>query len=195
LLLGLSVLLAVPAVVAGRRRRSQVSALLVVSTAGFAGMAATVLILAVTQSALGVLHHLLGALLAANMTGLALAAATSAGRARILPWVAIGLSLVVPGLLPLLARVSMQVPPAAMIAALLVASLAAGGAVGIAFRAALVSGAAPAAIYAVDLLGAALAAPVIAAVALPGFGLDAACALVALLSISTAFAVATNRPR
>jgi hypothetical protein len=82
-----------------------------------------------------------------------------------------------------------------MIAALLVASLAAGGAVGIAFRAALLAGTTPAATYVVDLLGAALAAPVVAAVALPGFGLDAACALVALLASPPALALAITRRR
>jgi hypothetical protein len=77
-----------------------------------------------------------------------------------------------------------------MIAALLLASLAAGAAVGIAFRSALVAGTTPAATYVVDLLGAALAAPVVAAVALPGFGLDAACALVALLAVPAALVLA-----
>jgi hypothetical protein len=77
-----------------------------------------------------------------------------------------------------------------MLGALLVASLAAGAAVGIAFRAALDSGTTPAATYVVDLLGAALAAPVVAAVALPSFGLDAACVLVALLAVPPALALA-----
>jgi len=52
--------------------------------------------------------------------------------------------------LPLLSRVSTQVPPPLMIAALLLASLAAGAAVGIAFRSALVAGTTPAATYVVD---------------------------------------------
>jgi spermidine synthase len=300
LALGLAVLLVVPALLAARGHKAQGSALLVVSVAGFASMASAVLILAVTQSALGALRHLLGALLAANMAGLALAASTgsdggtrkgrvvdgepaafvsaplpggerpttsaSAGEGPIAPrklaaplpaglpdpspsplpdgervpetdrrrllerpaaasssaplphgerpptsasagegpaphatrlhlWGALALGLVVPALLPLLSRVSTQVPPGAMIAALLVASLAAGGAVGIAFRASLLAGTTPAATYVVDLLAAALAAPVIAAVALPGFGLDAACALVALLAAPPALALAITRRR
>jgi hypothetical protein len=219
LALGLAVLLVVPALLAARG--SQRPALLVVSAVGFASMASAVLILAVTQSAMGVLHHLLGALLAANMAGLAFAAwgagelgsprtiageygdasrvpmtttawgARSDGKLRL--WGALGLGLVVPVLLPLLSRVSTQIPPPLMIAALLIASLAAGAAVGIAFRTALVAGTTPAATYVVDLLGAALAAPVVAAVALPGFGLDAACALVALLAVPPALALAFVR--
>jgi hypothetical protein len=78
---------------------------------------------------------------------------------------------------------------------LLVASLAAGAAVGIAFRSALDKGTTPAATYVVDLVGAAFAAPVVAAVALPGFGLDAACALVALLGAPPALALAIARRR
>jgi len=217
LALGLAVLLVVPAFLAARGGKAQGTALLVVSVVGFASMASTVLVLAVTQSALGALHHLLGALLAANMAGLAFAAWTrpDMGTLKWFPfprarrrlsqraphttearsWGALGLGLVVPALLPLLSRVSMQLPPAAMMVALLVASLAAGAAVGIAFRAALVTGATPAAIYVVDLLGAALAAPVIAAAALPGFGLDAACALVALLAAPAALALAVTRQR
>ena len=193
LALGLAVLLVVPALLAARGRKEQGPALLVVSVAGFASMASAVLILAVTQSALGALRHLLGALLAANMAGLALAAWMRGSKFQL--WGALGLGLVVPALLPLLSRVSTQVPPGAMIAALLVASLAAGGAVGIAFRAALLAGTTPAATYVVDLLGAALAAPVIAAVALPGFGLDAACALIALLAAPPALALAITRRR
>ena len=69
LALGLAVLLVVPALVAARGRKLQRPALLVVSVVGFSSMASAVLILAVTQSALGALHHLLGALLAANMAG------------------------------------------------------------------------------------------------------------------------------
>jgi hypothetical protein len=197
LALGLAVLLVLPAVLAARGRRSQGPALLVVSVVGFAGMASAVLILAVTQSTMGVLHHLLGALLAANMAGLAFAAGASGrvSRWRNLLWGSLGLALVVPALLPLLARVSMQVPASVMVGALLFASLVAGTAVGVAFRAALASGATPAATYAVDLLGAALAAPVIAAIALPGFGLDAACALVALLAAPPALALAISRPQ
>jgi spermidine synthase len=195
LALGLAVMLVVPALVAARGRKAQRPALLVVSVVGFASMASAVLILAVTQSAMGVLHHLLGALLAANMAGLAFAAwgAGSGGRLRL--WGALGTGLMVPALLPLLSRVSTQMPAAAVVAGLLVASLAAGAAVGIAFRSALVAGTTPAAAYVVDLLGAALAAPVVAAVALPGFGLDAACALVALLAVPAAFALAVARPR
>jgi hypothetical protein len=193
LALGLAVLLVVPALLAARGRKAQGPALLVVSVAGFASMASAVLILAVTQSALGALRHLLGALLAANMAGLALAAWARGSKLQL--WSALGLGLVVPALLPLLSRVSTQVPPGAMIAALLVASLAAGAAVGIAFRAALLAGTTPAATYVVDLLGAALAAPVVAAVALPGYGLDAACALIALLAAPPALALAITRRR
>jgi spermidine synthase len=186
LALGLAVLLVVPALLTARSR--QRPALLVVAMVGFASMASAVLILAVTQSAMGVLHHLLGALLAANMAGLAFAA--WGARQRIGLWSALDLGLVVPALLPLLSRVSTQVPPPLMIAALLLAALAAGAAVGIAFRTALVAGTTPAATYVVDLLGAALAAPVVAAVALPGFGLDAACALVALLAVPAGLVLA-----
>jgi spermidine synthase len=195
LALGLAVLLLVaPALLAARGR--QRAALLVVSVVGFSSMASAVLILAVTQSALGDLHHLLGALLAANMAGLAFAAwGAGASRPRVWLWAALGLGLVVPALLPLLSRVSTQVPAGVMVAALLVASLAAGAAVGIAFRAALEKGTTPAATYVVDLLGAALAAPVVAAVALPGFGLDAACVLVALLAVPAALALAIARQR
>jgi hypothetical protein len=82
-----------------------------------------------------------------------------------------------------------------MVAGLLLASIAAGAAVGVAFRTALVNGTTPAATYVVDLLGAALAAPVIAAVALPCFGLDAACALVALLAAPAALVLAVTRHR
>ena len=195
LALGLAVLLVVPASVAARGRKAQRPALLVVSVVGFASMASAVLILAVTQSAMGVLHHLLGALLAANMAGLAFAAwgAGSGGRLRL--WGALGVGLAVPSLLPLLSRVSTQIPAAAVVAGLLVASVAAGAAVGIAFRSALVAGTTPAATYVVDLLGAALAAPVVAAVALPGFGLDATCALVTLLAVPAALVLAVARHR
>jgi Spermidine synthase len=188
---GLALLLVAPALLAARGRRAQRPALLVVSVVGFSSMASAVLILAVTQSAIGDLHHLLGALLAANMAGLAFAAWAPNLRIR-LP-IALGLGLVVPALLPLLSRVSTQVPAAGMVAALLVASLAAGAAVGIAFRAALEKGSTPAATYVVDLLGAAMAAPVVAAVALPGFGLDAACVLVSLLAVPAALALAIAR--
>jgi len=191
LVLGLAALLVVPALVAARARKSQTATLLVVSVVGFSSMASTVLILAITQSALGDLHHLLGALLAANMAGLAFAA--WGARLRIRLWAALGLGLAVPAFLPLLSRVSMHVPAAAMMAALLFSSLAAGAAVGIAFRAGLDKGTTPAAIYVVDLLGAALAAPVVAAVALPGVGLDAACALVALLAAPAALALGITR--
>jgi spermidine synthase len=197
LALGLAVLLVVPAFFAARGRKPQRPALLVVSVVGFSSMASAVLILAVTQSAMGDLHHLLGALLAANMAGLAVAAATSdrVSHSRIRLWGALCLGVVVPALLPLLSRVSTQIPAAVMVAALLVASLAAGAAVGIAFRAALDEGSTPAATYVVDLLGAALAAPIIAAVALPGFGLDAGCALVSLLAVPAALALAIARQR
>jgi spermidine synthase len=227
LALGLAVLLVVPALLAARGRKAQGPVLLVVSATGFASMASAVLIIAVTQSAMGVLHHLLGALLAANMAGLAFAAWTgfagggqgvgeepAASRSAPLPagqrvpetdraaphaklqlWAALGLGLVVPTLLPLLSRGSAQLPPVVMIAALLVVSLAAGASVGIAFRAGLDRGTTPAATYAVDLLGAAVAAPVVAAVALPGFGLNAACALVALLALPPALALAIARQR
>jgi spermidine synthase len=193
LALGLAALLVLPALLAARGRKAQGPALLVVSVVGFSGMASTVLILAVTQSALGALHHLLGALLAANMAGLAFSA--WAPRIKTGLWVALGLGLLVPALLPLLSRVSTQVPPVVMMGALLGASLAAGAAVGIAFRTALASGTTPAATYVVDLVGAALAAPVVAAVALPRFGLDAACALVALLAALPALALAITRWR
>jgi spermidine synthase len=194
LALGLAVLLLVPALLAARGRRSQGPALLVVSVAGFSSMASAILILSVTQSAMGALHHLLGALLAANMAGLAFAA-TKTPRSGIGLWGALGVGLVVPAFLPLLSRCSTQVPPIVMMGALLVASLAAGAAVGIAFRAALTSGTTPAATYVVDLVGAALAAPVVASVALPGFGLDASCALVALLAAPSALALAVTRRR
>jgi SAM-dependent methyltransferase len=193
LALGLAVLLVVPALIVARGR--QRPALLVVSMVGFASMASAVLILAVTQSALGVLHHLLGALLAANMAGLAFSAWGVGSGRKIRLWGALGLGVVVPALLPLLSRGSTHMPAAAVMGGLLVASLAAGAAVGIAFRAALVTGTTPAATYVVDLLGAALAAPVVAAVALPGFGLDAACALVALLAAPAALALAVTRQR
>ena len=193
LALGLAVLLVAPALLAARGRKLQRPAFLVVSAVGFSSMASAVLILAVTQSAMGVLHQLLGALLAANMAGLAFAAwGAGAARPRIGLWGALSLGLAVPALLPLLSRVSTQVPAAVMMAALLLASLTAGAAVGIAFRAALDKGVTPAATYVVDLLGAAMAAPIIAAVALPGFGLDAACALVALLAVPSALALAAT---
>jgi spermidine synthase len=195
LALGLAVLLVVPALVAARGRKAQRPALLVVSVVGFASMASAVLILAVTQSAMGVLHHLLGALLAANMAGLAFAAWGAGSRGKLRLWGALGVGLVVPSLLPLLSRVSTQIPAAAVVAGLLVASVAAGAAVGIAFRSALVAGTTPAATYVVDLLGASLAAPAVAAVALPGFGLDATCALVALVAIPAALVLAVSRQR
>jgi spermidine synthase len=195
LALGLAVLLVVPAFVAARGRKAQRPALLVVSVVGFASMASAVLILAVTQSAMGVLHHLLGALLAANMAGLAFAAWGAGSREKLRLWGALGVGLVVPSLLPLLSRVSTQIPAAAVVAGLLMASVAAGAAVGIAFRSALVAGTTPAATYVVDLLGASLAAPAVAAVALPGFGLDATCALVALVAIPAALVLAVSRQR
>jgi spermidine synthase len=194
---GLAALLVAPALIAARGRKVQRPALLVVSIVGFSSMASAVLILAVTQSAMGVLHHLLGALLAANMAGLAFAATTSPRLPHpgVQLWGALGLGLVVPALLPLLSRGSTQMPAPAMVAGLLLASIAAGAAVGVAFRTALVNGTTPAATYVVDLLGAALAAPVIAAVALPCFGLDAACALVALLAAPAALVLAVTRHR
>jgi hypothetical protein len=110
-------LLVVPALLAARGRKAQSPALLVVSVVGFSGMASAVLILAVTQSAMGALHHLLGALLSANMAGLAMAA-TKTPRSGIGLWGALGVGLVVPALLPLLSRVSTQVPAPVMMGAL-----------------------------------------------------------------------------
>jgi spermidine synthase len=195
LALGLAACLLVPAFLLGRARRAQVPGLLVVSALGFASMASTVLVLMVTQSVFGALHHLMGVLLAANMAGLALAAWAPGLRL----WVALGLGLVVPALLPLLARVSTNAPASVVLGALLVASLAAGAAVGMAFRAALIKGTSPGVTYATDLFGAALAAPAVAAIVLPGFGLDASCALIALLlapaALALLFTPATSIPR
>ena len=188
---GLAACLLLPALVLGRARRSQVPSLFAVSALGFAGMASTVLILMVTQSTLGALHQLMGALLAANMTGLALAVWFPGLRGRW--WGALGIGLVPPALLPLLARVSTNIPATLVLVSLLLAALAAGGAVGFAFRAALAKGSSPAVIYATDLFGAALAAPMVAAVVLPGFGLDASCALVALFLALAAFVLLLTR--
>jgi hypothetical protein len=185
--LGLAGFLVLPALMVGRRRPSQLPVLLVVSAIGFGGMAATVLILVITQAALGALHYLLGALLAANMAGLAFAA--WAPRLRVGLGGALGLALLVIAALPLLARISAHVPASAAFAALLAVSSAAGLAVGIAFRGALAKGASAAAVYAIDLAGAALAAPVTAAVVLPAHGLDAACVLIGLLSAPAAAAL------
>jgi spermidine synthase len=191
LALGLAAFLLLPALLISRRRRGQGCALLVVSAVGFAGMASTVLLLVVTQAAMGALHHLLGALLAANMAGLALAAWAPRPRWQLRG--ALGFGMVVPALIPLLSRVSTHAPASVVLAALLLAALAAGAAVGIAFRAALLVGTSPATTYAMDLLGAALAAPIIAAVVLPGFGLDAACGFVEILFVPAATALVGSR--
>jgi spermidine synthase len=187
LALGLAACMLLPALLFGRARRAHVPGLLVVSALGFASMASTILILMVTQSVFGALHHLMGLLLAANMAGLALAAWAPGWRWQ--AWGAVGLGLVVPALLPLLARVSTHVPAWVVLGALLIASLAAGAAVGMAFRAALLRGTSPGVTYATDLFGAALAAPTVAAIVLPGFGLDASCALIALLLAPAALAL------
>jgi len=154
-------------------------------------MASTVLILAITQSALGDLHHLLGALLAANMAGLAFAA--WGARLRIRLWAALGLGLAVPAFSAAsLARFD-ACAGSRDDGRLLFSSLAAGAAVGIAFRAGLDKGTTPAAIYVVDLLGAALLRRWSLRFALPGVGLDAACALVALLAAPAALALGITR--
>jgi spermidine synthase len=168
----------------GRRTRGPILA--VVSVIGFASMGSTVLILEVAQSAVGALHHFLGALLAAHMAGLALASWT--------PWplprlgVAVGLGLAAPALVPLLSRAATFLSAPAVMASLLLASLIAGLAVGWSFRSALARGLGPAATYVSDLVGAALAAPATAIIALPGLGLDACTGLFAFLVVSAALA-------
>jgi spermidine synthase len=168
----------------GRRTRGPVLA--VVSTIGFASMGSTVLILVVAQSAVGALHHFLGALLAAHMAGLALAGWTPWPRPRLV--VALGLGLAAPALIPLLSRAATLAPAPVVMALLLLTSLIAGLAVGWTFRSALGKGVGPAAAYVSDLVGAALAAPVMALIALPGLGLDAAAGLFAFLVFSVAAA-------
>ncbi len=168
------------------RRTPKGPALVAVSTIGFTSMGATVLILVVAQSAVGALHHLLGALLAAHMAGLALAGWAPRPRPRLA--VAAALGLAAPALLPLLSRAAANLPAPLLVASLLLASLLAGLAVGWAFRSAVGKGASPAAAYASDLLGAALAAPAMALIALPAMGLDASAGLLAFLVVPSAVA-------
>lgn len=168
----------------GRRTRGPVLA--VVSVIGFASMGSTVLILVVAQAAVGALHHFLGALLAAHMAGLALAGWTPWPRPRL--GVALGLGLAAPALVPLLSRAAAFLPAPVVMAVLLLASLVAGLAVGWAFRSALARGLGPAAAYASDLVGAALAAPATALIALPSLGLDASAGVFAFFVVSTAVA-------
>ena len=167
-------------------RRSQAPIIAVVFTIGFVSMGSTVLVLVVAQSTIGALHHLLGALLAAHMTGLALAGWIPRPRPRLT--VALGLGLAVPALIPVLSRVAGLVPSPVVVASLLLGSLMAGLAVGWAFRSAVDRGVAPAFAYASELVGAALAAPVMALIALPGLGLDASAALFAFLVVPAAVA-------
>jgi hypothetical protein len=170
-------------------RRSHSSVLVAVFAIGFASMGSTVLILMVAQSAIGALHHFLGALLAAHMTGLALAGWTPWPRPRLgMAW---GLGLLVSALIPLLSRAAVFVPALMVMTLLLLVSLLAGVAVGCAFRSALDRGVGPAAAYVADLLGAALAAPTTALIALPGLGLDGSAGLFAFLAFSAAMATKT----
>ncbi len=155
--------------------------LLAVGALGFVGMAVTVLVLVVTQSALGALHHLVGLMLAANMAGLALGARLSVSPGRRTWLNTVGMAAVVAMSIPWLSRLGAAGSSPLMLVALMVVSALAGAVVGVAFRAALAAGSRPAAVYAVDLLGAALAAPSVATVLLPAHGLDATCAWLVLL--------------
>jgi spermidine synthase len=167
-------------------RRTKGSVVGAVSTIGFASMGSTVLILVVAQSAVGALHHFLGALLAAHMAGLALAGWTSWPHPRLV--VAAGPALAVPMFIPVLSRAAALVPAPLIVASLLLASVLAGISVGWAFRSAVGQGVGPAAAYVADLLGAALAAPIMALIALPGLGLDASAGLLAFLVVPSVIA-------
>jgi hypothetical protein len=170
--------------VLGRRTRGPTLAALF--TIGFSGMGSTVLILMVAQSAVGALHHFLGALLAAHMAGMALAGWLPRPRPRLV--VALGLGLAAPASIPLLSRAATFIPGGLVMTMLLLASLIAGLAVGWAFRSALGEGVSPPAAYVSDLVGAALAAPVIALIVLPGMGLDASAGVFAFLVVPAALA-------
>jgi len=175
------------------RRCDQGPALLTVFSVGFSGMGATVLILVVAQATVGALHHLLGALLAAHMAGLALAGWTPWPRPRLV--IALGLGLVAPGAIPWLSRFGSYGPAAVTVGALLVAALVAGMAGGIGFRSAIGEGMRPARAYGGDLLGAALAAPAIAVFVLPRLGLDVTCGVLAFFLAPAALVLALRLPR
>jgi spermidine synthase len=179
-LAGLAALGLVVVGILGRRRKAPDT--LGVFTIGFSSMGSMVLILEVAQSAVGALHQFLGALVAAHMAGMAVAGWAPWPRPRFtLAWVP---GLAVTALIPLLSRASPFVPAPATVAALLLVSLLAGLAVGAAFRSALGQGVGPVTAYGADLVGAALAAPTMAVVALPNLGLDASSGLLAFFVIT-----------
>jgi spermidine synthase len=167
-------------------RRTNGAVVGAVFTLGFSSMGSTVLILVVAQSAVGALHHFLGALLAAHMAGLALAGWSPWPRPRLA--LAAGPALVASMLIPLLSRAAALFPVPLIVASLLLASMLAGISVGWAFRSSVGQGLGPAATYVADLLGAALAALMMALFALPGLGLDASAGLLAFLVVPSVIA-------
>lgn len=161
---------------------------LAVAILGFAGMALTILLLLIAQQSLGALYHLLGALTALGMAGIALGVWASARlgirglRGLIL------LELLLAAALPLLARALSEWPFLLAVLALGLGMALAGAAVGAIFPLAVSAGVSPGIVYAIDLLGAALAGLSIGILLLPAHGLGATAAIITVLLVVAAAA-------
>ena len=156
---------------------------LVVAIIGFAGMGVNILLLLLAQQTLGALYHLLGALLALGMAGIAAGACYGtrlpAVRLPLPPLIALGLVL----LSAAFAGVASAWPFAATLLVLGSLTLLSGVTVGMTFPLALGAGLAPEAVYVADLLGAATAGLLTGVILLPRSGLPGTCALLAALLV------------
>jgi len=146
--------------------------LLAVAILGFSGMALSVLLLLIAQQSLGALYHLLGALTAPGMAGIALGTWASPRLGR---WGLCGLillELLSAAVLPSLAASLPGWPSIIAILALGFGMLLAGTAVGALFTQAISAGISPGIVHAIGLLGAVLAGLSIGTLLLPARGLS-----------------------
>jgi len=182
LLLGLLLVgMLAPAAVWRRGWTGRWSMLLAVAILGFAGMALTILLLLLAQQSLGALYHLLGALTALGMAGIALGAW---GSARLGRWGMRGLillELLLAAILPGLAWALPAWPSALAMLMLGLGMALAGAAVGAIFQLAVSTGLSPGIVYGIDLLGAALAGLSAGTLLLPVHGLAATSFFLAIL--------------
>ncbi len=165
-----------------------------VTAMGFAGMALNVLLLLLAQVALGALYHLLGALMAVWMAGLALGARLTDRWAP--RWVFAPLLVVILLLLglPAFAASTPVLPGAVTLAALLILALLGGLAVGMIFPLMTRRLPEPGGLYAADLLGAAPAGAVCAVILLPAHGFPLTCLLLAIpLAVSLVLWAVSSR--
>ncbi len=158
---------------------------------GFVGMAGNILLLVLAQQLLGALYHLLGALTAVGMAGLALGAwdAPRRGWRGLPPWIALGIGIVLS--LPAFANAAAGWPFALTLAVLAFAMLVLGLLVGRIFPLAVDAGLSPGVVYSADLLGAALAGALTGTLLLPAYGMvpiGIVLALLLLLPATAAFA-------